>query len=667
MSTLASSSRHADTPFTTRCYARYVTTFGYISYNRRADLLALPLLVEFLRFAVRLRHLRIDVISASVPLVLNALSRGSIICAPPPSFDHMYVSATSFSPWILPSLESIRSSKAAVVESLMRYRGIRTAVFDEALGSTDLHALLCMSPTLRGTHLLRLSISLSPSETYSRILRAIAVSFPSLTVLSIRIGKDRAEKAFNHVALMLMAEDYTLPALTSFGINHGFLHDYTRTLEPAQATVVQLAEEDNYISMHVLVFQLDDGHTRAMVSLTFLQITASKMNAGNPCPQLSVFEVFLLGSDKAIIDAFFALWTPDLVQKLRVLSSSTLMAIEAYASRSWDVEVFLSRWFPHPPSFLRTLDQCDAVISGSEAQQFFGRCEFRGRDLDIYVPFHGLLDMGNWLRSDGFVFQATADKHPLFDVAALLFMSYVGPAAAGVKPVYPSKTLPFGTFNFVRPVLPGASPTLVGRHVQLIAVPDDPVTFIISSFHSTGVMNYLSAKYAVSLFPHATFVKRKTFVCQDITRNSGSHHRWMKKYQRRGFEVVSAGMALPVHPEITAVKRHVGDHMTWVMPYARPVLEKTEGTAVNQICKIPFEVLPYYYEVAAAGAALRISPRFAYSALAIIANPDLHIAGYHSPEIVAAFTEYFGGEGGGYSGGEEDSDSDVSFLEDDDE
>ena len=50
-------------------------------------------------------------------------------------------------------------------------------------------------------------------------------------------------------------------------------------------------------------------------------------------------------------------------------------------------------------------------------------------------------------------------------------------------------------------------------------------------------------------------------------------------------------------------------------------------------------------------------PIYAYftvtSALAIIANPDLQLGGYHSPEIVAAFAEYFGGE--------EDSDSDSDF------
>ena len=54
------------------------------------------------------------------------------------------------------------------------------------------------------------------------------------------------------MALMFMEEDHTLPALTSFGINHGFLHDYTQILEPAQATVVKLGERRTSITTVIL-------------------------------------------------------------------------------------------------------------------------------------------------------------------------------------------------------------------------------------------------------------------------------------------------------------------------------------------------------------------------------------------------------------------------------
>lgn len=173
--------------------------------------------------------------------------------------------------------------------------------------------------------------------------------------------------------------------------------------------------------------------------------------------------------------------------RLRQLSSSMLLAVEAYCSRHWDLESFLTHWFTEPTAFLNKLSECDGIVSGSEAQQFFGRCEFRGHDLDVYVPFHGLLGMGRWLREEGFVFQSSADKHPLFDVAALMFTSHVGRASVGLRPMFPGKPLAFGAFNFVRPrhwrnTRPFTPP---GGHVQIIAVPENPVNFIINSFHSS--------------------------------------------------------------------------------------------------------------------------------------------------------------------------------------
>lgn len=197
LNTLATSARHAKIPGSTRCYARYVHTFAYVSYGRHADLRAVPILAEFLRFAVRLRHLRIDVVAVSVPLVLDQFRRTSIICTPPPSFATMYVTATSLSPWILPYLQSVRSYKATLVEALMRYRGIRTAVIDGMLATPDMDALLSMSSPLRGAHLMRLSLSVSDPATYKDILRAATLSFPCLQDLSVRTSVRLAEPVFN--------------------------------------------------------------------------------------------------------------------------------------------------------------------------------------------------------------------------------------------------------------------------------------------------------------------------------------------------------------------------------------------------------------------------------------------------------------------------------------
>ncbi|EIW63230.1 uncharacterized protein TRAVEDRAFT_17657 [Trametes versicolor FP-101664 SS1] len=360
-----------------------------------------------------------------------------------------------------------------------------------------------------------------------------------------------------------------------------------------------------------------------------------------PRAKLSVFELFLLSAPTKAVDAFFARWTPDLVVRLRQLSSSMLLATEAYSSRRWNARTFLSHWFEEPSEFLITLEDCDGVISGSEAQQFFGRCEFRGHDLDIYVPLHGLLDMGRYLKLAGFAYQPTTNRHPLFDVAALMFSSHVGQVPASLRHGGPHKPAAFGAFNFVR--FPGVLGPQ-GRHIQIIAVSDDPIHFIINSFHSTGVMNYLTANHAVCLFPNTTFVERKTLVCQDTTRNSLVHRSWMKKYRKRGFTVITAGDVLPPSPELHEWRRRVGDSFTWVIPFqasSLPIIE-SEDSGPGPIYKVAFEVLPYTSGVAAPGAALRVGPRFVYSSMAMIANPAVEFgAHYFSSEVAAAFLEYF--------------------------
>ncbi|KAI9070066.1 hypothetical protein FKP32DRAFT_1670750 [Trametes sanguinea] len=50
-------------------------------------------------------------------------------------------------------------------------------------------------------------------------------------------------------------------------------------------------------------------------------------------PLLSTFELFLLSAHAHTIDAFFATWSPDLVLRLRQLSSSMRLAVEAYSTR----------------------------------------------------------------------------------------------------------------------------------------------------------------------------------------------------------------------------------------------------------------------------------------------------------------------------------------------
>lgn len=194
--TLVVSAQYAGFPVSSRCYARHVLTFAYVSYGRQADVRGIPMLAEFLRFAIRLRHLRIDVVPASVPLLLDAFRRNSIISSPPPLLAAAYATASTIHPWSLPRLESVRSSKAAIVEPLMRKRNIHTAIVDGALSSADITNFLRNPVSLQTPQLLRLSLSIIQDSIYRHIIRATSLTFGHLEYLSIRTNAVLADPVF---------------------------------------------------------------------------------------------------------------------------------------------------------------------------------------------------------------------------------------------------------------------------------------------------------------------------------------------------------------------------------------------------------------------------------------------------------------------------------------
>ena len=179
-------------------------------------------------------------------------------------------------------------------------------------------------------------------------------------------------------------------------------------------------------------------------------------------------------------------------------------AIEAYAARQWDIHQFLGRWFRKPHNFLLTLQACDGIISGSEALQFLqaGERHFRGEDLDIFVPPHGLLTMGRYVKRAGFLFQPASDTRPSFDAAALMLTSTwkddIDKRRLGWSR---SHSYSPSTFSFVRPA-PAAKcgGALQGTKLQIIAVNGHPVEYIVNNFHSSKSSDTYAAAMCPDLF-----------------------------------------------------------------------------------------------------------------------------------------------------------------------
>ena len=173
-----------------RCNPQLLVTFAYCSDSGQADLRALPLVGDVLRAAVRLRHLSIDVPAGSVPLLLDIFRRAGVVITPTvlglegaePAPDRA----------ILPSLTSIRSTRLALIDAMMRYRAIDTVVLEVSPNDIALAKFLRPTPAWNPSHLRHLFLSYAGGHWIDTLAGAIFASFPSLEHLALRVSTREA-------------------------------------------------------------------------------------------------------------------------------------------------------------------------------------------------------------------------------------------------------------------------------------------------------------------------------------------------------------------------------------------------------------------------------------------------------------------------------------------
>lgn len=75
-----------------------------------------------------------------------------------------------------------------------------------------------------------------------------------------------------------------------------------------------------------------------------------------------------------------------------------------------------------------------------------------------------------------------------------------------------------------------------------------------------GVLNFISATIAVSLFPRSTFLEQKFALLHDTDARG---EEWKERYRRRGFDVVECDTLLASFREISLENRSTLDSCSW--------------------------------------------------------------------------------------------------------
>ncbi|KAG8925836.1 hypothetical protein FRC00_003566, partial [Tulasnella sp. 408] len=246
-------------------------------------------------------------------------------------------------------------------------------------------------------------------------------------------------------------------------------------------------------------------------------------------------------------------------------------AVKNYVQRR--IHSLLSGWFKHPNYFRKLLHSSRGVLSGSTVLAFILGLDWGQQDLDIYMPRgpNGQNDPSYYLRMlqdyltevegykidsvqtvDDVVVNPPPDELPLIHQ----FINIDGDAEGGFEMDYSNGKVR----TVVKLSLPIPS-SMKPAKIDLIEGTDESSPIApISRFHTTFVMNFISASSITVLYPHQTFMMQGLLNERiDITRPK--QIAWMEKYQSRGLKIISdpSTMDMPCGPACRTIWRTTED------------------------------------------------------------------------------------------------------------
>ncbi|PPR00586.1 hypothetical protein CVT26_009861 [Gymnopilus dilepis] len=330
---------------------------------------------------------------------------------------------------------------------------------------------------------------------------------------------------------------------------------------------------------------------------------------------LSTFEDVLLRLSPPRLLLFFAELDIKAIVSLSKTSSALHSAYIFYAKQTWEPTKHFASWFEHPAAFRRLLARTNSVISGSFALQFFDRIYYPTSDMDIYLRVAGADEVCRWLTRQDYTYVQGNKTYPhVISRDRVHIDKAVRNMSSSLSPL-------LAVYNFERKIKLSTSETIV-RHVQVIVVDTDPIEHILFDFHSTVVMNFITAERAVSIFPRSTFIDRLSYTSKVQEKALIEKPKWRIKYERRGFtfrddtDSYSAVRNLICQ---TSILRSVQDKFSWQIPFPNEqtwnALPPPYGTLKIDY---DFEVLVKDRNVVAKGCCIKVAEPYVWRFVALI-------------------------------------------------
>ncbi|KDQ65207.1 hypothetical protein JAAARDRAFT_188458 [Jaapia argillacea MUCL 33604] len=225
---------------------------------------------------------------------------------------------------------------------------------------------------------------------------------------------------------------------------------------------------------------------------------------------------------------------------------------------------------------------------GHNVGPFNGRLQHPTSDFDIYLCLGDAYAMGTFLQSVGYMMVGSQGWRQFQFAILRAIINSVKESEGGDSIEHYVTSGIVDIFNFTDTNRSGPI-----RRIQLIALKSHPVEHILFQFHSTVVMNYFTADMAVSIFPQASFVNRRSFISRFMDRDlpndddvrytdfrvtGGDTNEvphlplWVDKYRARGFDIIQKQEGF-VDSKLPIGRRFVGDSDCWVIKFNTPYLQ----------------------------------------------------------------------------------------------
>ncbi|KAI0340969.1 hypothetical protein BDW22DRAFT_1298945, partial [Trametopsis cervina] len=215
---------------------------------------------------------------------------------------------------------------------------------------------------------------------------------------------------------------------------------------------------------------------------------------------------------------------PVTIFQVRLTSRMLAETVQQYILSAYNIERSLAVFFEDVRGFRQLQRRTGLLISGSFALQFLSRVTYSEADLDLYLPMHGRQEVAAWLQEEGYQFRPSESQAP--DAHSVLSGEEHGAANGDYH--YPSNGI-FAVVSFQKPTTAGERQAVV----QLIVAWRTPMEIILG-FHSTCVLNVITADTAYAMYPRATFEDMNNLVLVDTTSQTAA----LAKYVRRGWTLI---------------------------------------------------------------------------------------------------------------------------------